>query len=194
MAREAVIVESLRTGLTKAHRGSFNMTEPVDYTAHALKSVVEKLVDPAEVEDVIIGCGMPEGCQGMNTARIAAMAAGFPKGVAATTVNRFCSSGSQAVMMAAHQILHEGAEVAIGAGVETITMMQDGTQNTNRMVNSAAKLLLSMKSQEKSTQSFNGNPVARMWSLKSSSALRKFSRYVVPVPSTSARTRKGWRK
>ena len=139
MAREAVIVESLRTGLTKAHRGSFNMTEPVDYTAHALKSVVEKLVDPAEVEDVIIGCGMPEGCQGMNTARIAAMAAGFPKGVAATTVNRFCSSGSQAVMMAAHQILHEGAEVAIGAGVETITMMQDGTQNTNRMVNSAAK-------------------------------------------------------
>ncbi len=75
----------------------------------------------------------------MNTARIAAIAAGFPKGVAATTVNRFCSSGSQAVMMAAHQIVEEGAEVAIGAGVETITMMQDGTQNTKRMVNDAAK-------------------------------------------------------
>jgi acetyl-CoA acetyltransferase family protein len=96
-------------------------------------------LDTAEIEDVIAGCGMPEGPQGMNTARIAAMAAGFPKEVAATTVNRFCSSGSQAVMMAAHQILHEGAEVAIGAGVETITMMQDGTQNTSHMVNAAAK-------------------------------------------------------
>jgi acetyl-CoA acetyltransferase family protein len=67
------------------------------------------------------------------------MAAGFPKEVAATTVNRFCSSGSQAIMMAAHQIVHEGADVAIGAGVETITMMQDGTQNTHRLVNAGAK-------------------------------------------------------
>jgi acetyl-CoA acetyltransferase family protein len=141
MAREAVIVDSVRTGLTKAHRGSFNRTEPVDYLAHTLKSVVERVpnLDPGEIEDVIAGCGMPEGPQGMNTARIAAMAAGFPKEVAATTVNRFCSSGSQAVMQAAHQIIHEGAEVAIGAGVETITMMQDGTQNTSRMVNHAAK-------------------------------------------------------
>jgi acetyl-CoA acyltransferase len=141
MAREAVIVDSLRSGLTKAHRGSFNRTEPVDYLAHTLRSVVEKVpnLDAAEIEDVIAGCGMPEGCQGMNMARIAAMAAGFPKEVAATTVNRFCSSGSQAVMMAAHAILNEGAEVAIGAGVETITMMQDGSQNTTRMINSSAK-------------------------------------------------------
>ncbi len=140
MAREAVIVDSVRTGLTKAHRGSFNLTEPVDYTAHVLREVVARQsgLDPEEVEDVIVGCGMPEGCQGMNTARIAAMAAGLPKSVAATTVNRFCSSGSQAIMMAAHSILMEGAEVAIGAGVETITMMQDGTQNTNRMVNKTA--------------------------------------------------------
>jgi acetyl-CoA acetyltransferase family protein len=141
MAREAVIVDSVRTGLTKAHRGSFNMTEPVDYTAHCLRSVAERSpnLDPAEIEDVIVGVGMPEGCQGMNMARIAAMAAGFPKSVAATSVNRFCSSGSQAVMMAAHQILNNGAEVAIGAGVETITMMQDGSQNTTRMVNATAK-------------------------------------------------------
>jgi acetyl-CoA acetyltransferase family protein len=141
MAREAVIVDSVRTGLTKAHRGSFNITEPVDYTAHCLREVVARQpnLDPAEIEDVIVGCGFPEGCQGMNMARIAAMAAGFPKEVAATTVNRFCSSGSQAVMMAAHAILHEGAEVAIGGGVETITMMQDGTQNTTRLVNAAAR-------------------------------------------------------
>jgi len=141
MPREAVIVESVRTGLTKAHRGSFNMTEPVDYTAHCLREVVARVpkLDPAEIYDVILGCGIPEGCQGMNMGRIAAMAAGFPKEVAATTITRFCSSGSQAVMMAAHQIIHEGADVAIGAGVETITMMQDGTQNTNRLVNKTAR-------------------------------------------------------
>ncbi len=141
MSREAVVVESLRTGLTKAHRGSFNITEPVDYLAHTLKTVADRVpnLDPAEIEDVIVGCGFPEGCQGMNTARIAAMAAGFPLDVAATTVNRFCSSGSQAVMMAAHSILNEGADVAIGAGVETITMMQDGTQNTTRLANKAAR-------------------------------------------------------
>ncbi|MEM7410281.1 MAG: thiolase family protein [Myxococcota bacterium] len=141
MAREAVIVDSVRTGLTKAHRGSFNMTEPVDYTAHALREVVARHenLDPAEIEDVNLGCGIPEGCQGMNMGRIAAMAAGFPKEVAATTVTRFCSSGSQSIAMAAHEILHEGAEVAIGAGVETITMMQDGTSNQNRVVNATAQ-------------------------------------------------------
>jgi acetyl-CoA acetyltransferase family protein len=141
MAREAVIVDSVRTGLTKAHRGSFNNTEPVDYTAHVLREVVARQtkLDAAEIEDVILGCGMPEGCQGMNMGRIAAMAAGFPKTVAATTVNRFCSSGSQAIMMAANAIVSEGADVAIGAGVETITMMQDGTMNTNRMVNKTAQ-------------------------------------------------------
>ncbi|MCH8890964.1 MAG: thiolase family protein [Myxococcales bacterium] len=141
MAREAVIVDSVRTGLTKAHRGSFNITEPVEYTAHVLREVVSRHpnLDAAEVEDVILGCGFPEGCQGMNMARVAALAAGFPQTVAGTTVNRFCSSGSQAVMMAAHAIINEGAEVAIGAGVETITMMQDGSMNTSRMVNEGAQ-------------------------------------------------------
>jgi acetyl-CoA acyltransferase len=95
MAREAVIVDSVRSALTKAHRGSFNLTHPVDYLAHTLRTVVERSpkLDPEEIEDVIAGCGMPEGCQGMNTAKIAVAAAGLPKGVAATTVNRFCSSG-----------------------------------------------------------------------------------------------------
>ncbi len=141
MAREAVIVDSARTALTKAHRGSFNITEPVDYLAHTLRAVTERVpnLDTGEIEDVIVGCGFPEGCQGMNMARIAAMAAGFPKEVSGTTVNRFCSSGSQAVAMAAHEIINEGADVAIGAGVETITMMQDGTQNTTRLANKAAQ-------------------------------------------------------
>ena len=114
MAREAVIIESKRTALTKAHRGSFNMTSPVDYTAHCIKEVVgaAENLDPAEIGDVVLGCGHPEGVMGMNMGRIAAMAAGLPVSVPGTTVNRFCSSGSQAVMMAAHQILNEGAEVA----------------------------------------------------------------------------------
>jgi acetyl-CoA acetyltransferase family protein len=141
MAREAVIVESVRTPLCKAHRGSFNLTSPVDQLAHTIRTAVERVeaLDPEEISDVIAGCGFPEGVQGMNLARIAAMAAGLPVGVAGTTVNRFCSSGSQAIAMAAQQIVMEGAEAAIGCGVETITMMQDGTQNTSRMVNEAAK-------------------------------------------------------
>ena len=140
MTQEAVIVDSKRTALAKANRGSLNNTEPVNFLAHTIRSVVEGIegLDPLEIEDVIVGCGFPEGCQGMNTARVATIAAGLPKEVAATTVNRFCSSGSQAIMMAAHSIINEGASIAIGAGVETITMMQDGSQNTTRLANAAA--------------------------------------------------------
>ena len=140
MTREAVIVGSLRTGLTKAHRGSFNLTEPVQYAAHVIREVVaqQKNLDPAEVEDVNVGCAWPEGPTGFNVARVASMVAGLPETTAAVTVNRFCSSSSQAVMMAANQIVMNGADVAIGAGVETITMMQDGTSNSNRLFNAEA--------------------------------------------------------
>ena len=140
MAREAVIVESVRTALCKANRGSFNMTSPVDQLAHTIKTAVERVkqLDPEEITDVIAGCGFPEGVQGMNLGRIAAISAGLPVTVAGTTVNRFCSSGSQAIAMAAHQIILEGTEAAVGCGVETITMMQDGTQNTTRLVNKPA--------------------------------------------------------
>ena len=141
MAREAVIVDCARTALTKAHRGSFNLTSPVDQLAHVIREMCERnpKVDTGQIEDCIIGCGHPEGVMGMNMARIAAMGAGLPVEVAGTTVNRFCSSGSQAVAMAAHLIVNEGVEAAIGGGVETITMMQDGTQNTTRMVNAPAQ-------------------------------------------------------
>jgi len=137
MPREAVIVDSVRTGLTKAHRGSFNRTRPDDLLAHCIKSLLERTpkLDRAEVGDVIAGCAMPEGAQGMNVARIATIVAGLPTSVAAVTVNRFCSSGSQAVAMAAHQVLNEGVDVAIGGGTESITMMQDGTQNRTRILN-----------------------------------------------------------
>ena len=140
MTREAVIVGSLRTGLTKAHRGSFNLTEPVQYAAHVIREVVaqQKNLDPAEVEDVNVGCAWPEGPTGFNVARIASMVAGLPETTSAVTVNRFCSSSSQAVMMAANQSVMNGVDIAVGAGVETITMMQDGTSNSNRLFNAEA--------------------------------------------------------
>lgn len=140
MARQAVIVDSVRTALCKATRGSFNQTRPDEMLAFCFEKLLERnpKLDRAEVGDIIAGCGFPEGAQGMNVARIATILAGFPTSVPATTVNRFCSSGSQAVAMAARSILLDGIDVAIGSGVETITMMTDGSQNTTRMVNPRA--------------------------------------------------------
>src|ERR1700719_379507 len=122
--REAVIVASSRTGLAKSFRGSFNMTRPDDLAAHCIRDVLRKTpkLDPAEVEDVILGCAQPHGPQGSNMARVASIRAGLPVTVAATTVNRFCSSGLQAIAMAPHPIVNEGAEVAIGGGAESITL------------------------------------------------------------------------
>jgi acetyl-CoA acyltransferase len=124
--REAVVVASSRTPLAKSHRGSFNITRPDDLAGHAIRDVLGKApqLDPKEVEDVILGCGQPHGPQGHNIARVAALRAGLPVTVAGTTVNRFCSSGLQAIAMASHLIINEGVEAAIGGGVESITMMQ----------------------------------------------------------------------
>jgi acetyl-CoA acyltransferase len=124
--REAVIVTSSRTPLAKSFRGSFNMTRPDDLAAHCIRDALKKAprLDPAEITDVILGCAEPHGMQGMNVARVAAIAAGLPVSVAAITVNRFCSSGLQAVAIAAHQIMVEGVDAAIGGGVESISMMK----------------------------------------------------------------------
>jgi acetyl-CoA acetyltransferase family protein len=123
---EAVIVASSRTPLAKSHRGSFNMTRPDDLAAHAIRHALGKVptLDPAEIEDVILGCGQPHGPAGHNLARVAALRAGLPVTTAAVTVNRFCNSGLQGIVQAAHMIVNEGVEVAIGGGVESITMMQ----------------------------------------------------------------------
>ncbi len=121
--REAVIVASSRTPLAKSFRGSFNLTRPDELAAHCIADVLRKTpqLDLAEIEDVFLGCGFPEGTQGDNVARIASLRAGLPVTVAGATVNRFCSSGLQAIALAAHEIMHEGAEAAIGGGVESIT-------------------------------------------------------------------------
>src|SRR5437763_4948174 len=105
--REAVVVASSRTGLAKSLRGSFNVTRPDELAAHCIKDVLRKTpkLDPAEIEDVVLGCAQPHGPQGSNIARIAALLAGLPVTVAATTINRFCSSGLQAIAVAAHEII-----------------------------------------------------------------------------------------
>jgi acetyl-CoA acetyltransferase family protein len=100
------------------------MTRADDLAAHCIQDVLRKTpqLDPAQVEDVVIGCAQPHGTQGQNVARVAALLAGLPTTVAATTINRFCSSGLQAIAVAAHEIIHEGAEAAIGGGVESISL------------------------------------------------------------------------
>ena len=124
--REAVIIASSRTPLAKSHRGSFNITRPDDLAAHCIADVLRKApaLDPAEIEEVILGCGQPHGAQGHNVARVAALRAGLPVTTAGLTVNRFCNSGLQAIAQAAHMVLLEGVEAVIGGGVESITMMQ----------------------------------------------------------------------
>jgi acetyl-CoA acetyltransferase family protein len=124
--REAVVVASSRTALTKAHRGSFNMTRPDDLAGHCIADLLRKAprLDPAQIEDVILGCGQPHGPQGHNIARVAALRAGLPVTTPGLTVNRFCNSGLQAIVQAAHMVMQEGADAVIGGGVESITMMQ----------------------------------------------------------------------
>ena len=124
--REAVIVASSRTPLAKSHRGSFNMTRPDDLAAHCITDTLRKVaaVSAGEIEEVILGCGQPHGPQGHNVARVAALRAGLPVTTAGLTVNRFCNSGLQAIVQAAHMVVSEGVETAIGGGVESITMMQ----------------------------------------------------------------------
>jgi acetyl-CoA C-acetyltransferase len=132
--REAVIVSTARTGLAKAMRGGFNMTHGSVMGGHAIKHALAKAnVDPAEVEDVYMGCAQPEGATGMNIARLSAIRAGCPATTGGVTINRFCSSGLQAVAMAAHQIINERTPVAVSAGVESISLVQMGGMNTNNI-------------------------------------------------------------
>ena len=134
--REAVIVDSCRTPLAKSYRGSLNLTRPDDQAAHCIRTLLERNseLDPNEISDVVLGCGQPHGAAGSNVARIAALLSGLPVSVAGTTVNRFCSSGLQAIAIGAHQILAEGDDAVIGGGVESITMMTRDAKPNPKLV------------------------------------------------------------
>lgn len=120
--REAVIVSTARTPLTKSHRGELNITPGPTLAAFAVKAAVERAgIDPGLIEDAILGCGYPEGTTGRNIGRQAIIRSGLPISIAGTTVNRFCASGLQAVAMAASRIIVDGAPAMIAGGVESIS-------------------------------------------------------------------------
>jgi acetyl-CoA acetyltransferase family protein len=144
--REAVIVASSRTPLAKSFRGSFKDIRSDDMAAHCIADVLSKVpaLSTSEIGDVILGCAYPSGKQGSNVARVAAIRAGLPATIPGTTVNRFCSSGLQAIVMAAHQIVMEGVDAAIGGGVESITMLHRDSDPNPAVLEIKPALYMSM--------------------------------------------------
>jgi acetyl-CoA C-acetyltransferase/acetyl-CoA acyltransferase len=129
--REAVIISTARTALTKAHRGEFNITAGPTLAAFAVRAAVARAgIDPALIEDAILGCGYPEGTTGRNVARQAVIRAGLPITIAGATVSRFCASGLQAIAMAAGRIVVDRAPAMIAGGVESISQIRKGDDST----------------------------------------------------------------
>src|SRR5256714_2428020 len=126
--REVVIASAVRTPVGRAYKGGLRATRPDDMAAVAIKGAIERVpqLDSKEIEDVILGCAMPEAEQGMNVSRIASLRSGLPVEVSALTINRFCSSGLQAISMAAERIMSGGAEVIVAGGTESMSMIPMG--------------------------------------------------------------------
>lgn len=132
---EALIVSTARTPLAKSHRGEFNLTPGPTLASYAVRAAVDRAgIDPGRIEDLILGCGYPEGTTGRNVARQAVFRAGLPVEVAGVTVNRFCASSLQAIAFAAGRIVVDGAEAVVAGGVESISQIQtkatDGASST----------------------------------------------------------------
>jgi acetyl-CoA C-acetyltransferase len=131
--REAVIVSTARTPIGKAFRGAFNNTQAQALGAHAISHAVQRAgIDPALVDDVVMGCAAQQGTSGGNTARQSLLRAGLPQTVSGMTIDRMCSSGLMAVATAAKQIVADGMQVTIGGGLESISLVQSGKPNTHR--------------------------------------------------------------
>ncbi|MEP0339178.1 MAG: acetyl-CoA C-acyltransferase [Alphaproteobacteria bacterium] len=124
--QRAVIVSTARTPIGKASRGAFNNTHGATLGGHVIKHAVERSgIDPAEVEDVVLGCGMPEGATGKNIARMSVIRAGLPVTTGGTTINRLCASGLQAIAVAANRVVMDGLPVAVAGGLESISLVRD---------------------------------------------------------------------
>lgn len=131
--RQAVIVSTARTPIGKAYRGAFNNTEAPTLGGHAVRHAVMRAgIDPAEVEDVIMGCALPQGTQGQNIARQIALAAGLPVTTAGMTVDRQCSSGMMAIALAAKTVVVDNVDIMVGGGLESISLVQNEHLNTYR--------------------------------------------------------------
>lgn len=133
MMREAVIVSTARTPIGKAYRGAFNNTQPQTLAAHAISHAIRRAdLEGEAVEDVLLGCALQQGAQQSNIARQAALRAGLPTSVAGMSIDRQCASGLMAVVTAAKQILHDGMEVVVAGGVESISLVQNSHMNMHR--------------------------------------------------------------
>ncbi len=131
--RQAVIVSTARTPIGKAYRGAFNNTEAPTLGGHAVRHAVMRAgIDPAEVEDAIMGCALPQGTQGQNIARQIALAAGLPVTTAGMTVDRQCSSGMMAIALAAKTVIVDNVDIMVGGGLESISLVQNEHLNTYR--------------------------------------------------------------
>ena len=129
---EAVIVSTARTPIGRAFRGAFNMTYGATLTGHVIQHAVQRAkLEPGEIEDVVIGCGFPEGTTGHNIARQAALRAGLPVTVAGETINRFCSSGLMAVSIAAQRVVVDSVPAMVAGGVESISLVQNTTNTSH---------------------------------------------------------------
>jgi len=130
---DAVIVSTARTPIGRAYRGAFNNTHGADLGGHVIQHAVARArVEPGEVEDVILGCALPEGATGNNIARQAAIRAGLPVTTAGVTVNRFCSSGLQAIAMAAQRVIVDRVPIMVAGGLESISLVQNEHMNLHR--------------------------------------------------------------
>ncbi len=130
---DAVIVSTARTPIGKAYRGAFNNTQPQELAGHAIRHAVERAgIEGAEVDDVILGAALQQGSQSGNIARQAALRAGLPVTVSGMTIDRQCSSGLMAIATAAKQIVHDGMKIAVGGGVESVSLVQNDKMNTFR--------------------------------------------------------------
>ena len=133
--KEAVIVSTARTGIGKAYKGAFNNTNAPTMAGWVIEEAVKRAgIDPAEVDDCIMGCAMPQGTTSPNIGRLAALAGGLPTTVSGMTIDRQCSSGMMAIATAAKQIMYDGMSVAIGGGLESISLVQNENMNTHRMI------------------------------------------------------------
>src|SRR5215467_6135563 len=128
---DAVIVSTARTPIGKAFKGAFNITHGATMAGHVIEHAVKRAgIEPGEVEDVIIGCGFPEGTTGWNVARVAALRAGLPVTTSGETINRFCSSGLMAISIAAQRVIVDRVPVTVAGGVESVSLVQPAVNKT----------------------------------------------------------------
>ena len=201
---KAYIVSAVRTAVGRAYRGSLKDTRPDDLGTIAVRAAVERVrnLDPRQVDDVILGCAMPEGEQGMNVARICALKAGFPDSVPALTINRFCSSGLQSIAMAAERIMAGFADIVVAGGTESMTMVPMGGNKPSlnpEIVENRPEVFMPMgltaeqvavkyqvTREDQDLFAFNSH-------MKALAAIRagKFQEEIVPVPTTLFSARDG---